>query len=344
MAANVPEPSRLLSVQSHVVSGYVGNRSATFPLQLLGWDVDVINTVQFSNHTGYGRWKGLRFDDSHISSLFQGLEENGLLKQSRMLSGYMPSPSVVQAVLEAVERIREVNPELIYLCDPVMGDMGRGMYVDKEVLPVYRSMLRYTTIITPNQFEAQILADEEITSIPSLLSVLQSLHTQGANHVLITSVSLSDTDILKIGATPSSEPSMVLVGSSRPSTDTPLKPWFIQFPEVRGYFSGVGDLFAAMTLGRFQNLTAQDVEAETSVTPIARAAELAVAVVQAVLAKTQKSMDALEQEVTEGSSGDDAQARVDRMRGRELKIIQSKREIENPEVAYQAKFFKETSG
>lgn len=115
----------------------------------------MINTVQFSNHTGYGRWKGLRFDDSHISSLFHGLEENGLLKQSRMLSGYMPSPSVVQAVLEAVERIREVNPELIYLCDPVMGDMGRGMYVDKDVLPVYRSMLRYTTIITPNQFEAQ---------------------------------------------------------------------------------------------------------------------------------------------------------------------------------------------
>lgn len=155
MAANQPEPSRLLSIQSHVVSGYVGNRSATFPLQLLGWDVDVINTVQFSNHTGYGRWQGQRFDESHVRSLFAGLERNGLLKQSRMLSGYMPSPGVVQAVKDAVGEIRKHSPDLVYLCDPVMGDMGRGAYVDIAVLPVYKSMLPLTTIITPNQFEAQ---------------------------------------------------------------------------------------------------------------------------------------------------------------------------------------------
>lgn len=199
-----------------------------------------------------------------------------------------------------------------------------------------------TTAPPPSTY--RILADEEITSIPSLLSVLQSLHTQGANHVLITSVSLSDADLLRIGATPSSEPSMVLIGSSRPSADSPLKPWFIQFPEVRGYFSGVGDLFAAMTLGRFQTQKGAEVEAEAeAVTPIARAAELAVAVVQAVLAKTQRSMDASALEVAEGSSEDDPQARVDRMRGRELKIIQSKREIENPDVTYRAKFFVETS-
>lgn len=115
----------------------------------------MINTVQFSNHTGYGRWQGLRFDEEHVRSLFSGLEQNGLLTQSRMLSGYMPSPGVVSAVKDAVQRIREVNPELVYLCDPVMGDMGRGMYVNPEVLPVYKSILPLTTIITPNQFEAQ---------------------------------------------------------------------------------------------------------------------------------------------------------------------------------------------
>lgn len=80
MAANVPEPTRMLSIQSHVVSGYVGNRSATFPLQLLGWEVDVVNTVQFSNHTGFGRWGGTAFDAQHLSDVFTGLDENGLLR------------------------------------------------------------------------------------------------------------------------------------------------------------------------------------------------------------------------------------------------------------------------
>ncbi|KAJ1032971.1 hypothetical protein NDA16_000250 [Ustilago loliicola] len=131
MAANVPDPTRILSIQSHVVSGYVGNRSATFPLQLFGWDVDVTNTVQFSNHTGYGRWGGLRFDADHLSDIFSGLEKNGLLRYSRMLTGYMPSAAVVQTVLELVKKLRSrqggEEGGLIYLLDPVMGDMGRGI-------------------------------------------------------------------------------------------------------------------------------------------------------------------------------------------------------------------------
>jgi pyridoxine kinase len=339
---DVPSTSasgRLLSIQSHVSSGYVGNRSATFPLQLLGWDVDVINTVQFSNHTGYGRWKGLRFDEEHVRSIFQGLEENGLLKQERILTGYMPSPGVVQAVKEAVEKIKAIRPDVVFLCDPVMGDMGRGMYVDPAVLPVYKSMLPLTSIITPNQFEAQALADQEVTSLASLHSVLSSLHTQGASHVLITSVDLPVQDLERIGADPSAEKTMILVGSSRPEDGkTPVQPWFIQFPEIPGYFSGVGDLFAALVLGRFSTATKE------SITPIARAAELSIASVQGVLARTQQSIAASDtQDATRKESEDPAQARVDMMRGRELRIIQSRSEIENPGQGartFTAKFFK----
>ncbi|PWN26654.1 Ribokinase-like protein, partial [Jaminaea rosea] len=292
MAANEAEPQRLLSVQSHVASGYVGNRSATFPLQLLGWDVDVINTVQFSNHTGYGRFRGSRFDEAHIRSLFSGLEENGLLKQSRLLSGYMPSPGVVHALRDAVERIRGVNPGLVYLCDPVMGDMGRGMYVDPNVLPAYRAVLPLASIVTPNQFEAQVLAEREIRDLPSLLEVLARIHDQGVEHVIITSVELPKEDLERMGVARRARlmdgetevGSMVCVGSSRPTRasaeDTPLRPWFIEFPEIPGYFSGVGDLFAALTLGRYDEAQAGEV------TPIARAAELAIASVQGVLART----------------------------------------------------------
>ncbi|CAO1638813.1 unnamed protein product [Sympodiomycopsis kandeliae] len=338
MAANEPDPSRLLSIQSHVVSGYVGNRSATFPLQLLGWDVDVINTVQFSNHTGYGRWKGLRFDEEHVSSLLKGLEQNGLLKQSRMLSGYMPSPNVVSTIRDAVSKIKtSYNPNLIYLCDPVMGDMGRGMYVDPKVLPVYQSMLPYTTIITPNQFEAQSLAGQEITDIPSLLKVLESLHQRGASNVIITSVELPESELAKIGATPTmqDDKSMILVGSTRSSSSSSLHPWYIQFPEIKGYFSGVGDLFAALLIGRFQ----PESKSTSSVTPIASAAEEAIASVQSVLYRTLETTKSLEQDtITSHSEQDPVQQRVETMRRRELRLIQSRKEIEFPNVQHKARW------
>lgn len=59
----------ILSIQSHVAYGYVGNRAATFPLQRLGFDVWAVNTVQFSNHTGYGAWKGEAFSPAHVRAV-----------------------------------------------------------------------------------------------------------------------------------------------------------------------------------------------------------------------------------------------------------------------------------
>lgn len=162
MAGNVSEPTRVLSIQSHVVCGYVGNRSATFPLQLLGWEVDVVNTVQFSNHTGFGRWGGSALDADHLDDLFAGLDENGLLRYARVLTGYCPGPRALRVVERLVRRMRTVNPDLLYVLDPVMGDMDRGMYVDPDVLPIYRDMLPLASMITPNQFEAQYVLPHRV--------------------------------------------------------------------------------------------------------------------------------------------------------------------------------------
>lgn len=376
MAANVPDSSRILSVQSHVVSGFVGNRSATFPLQLLGWDVDVANTVQFSNHTGYGRWGGKRFDAEHLQDIFSNLDKNGLLRYSRMLTGYMPSAAVVQTVLELVKKLRSRSGGeeggLIYLLDPVMGDMGRGMYVAPEVLPIYQEMLQYSTIITPNQFEAQALTGIDIVDLASLKHVILTLHKQHkVPHVIITSVELPDADLTAMGAQrtlPDGRLAMLQVGSSceikldskgerqQPNIESEdLEIWSIQFPEVQGYFSGVGDMFAALTLGRFQpdRQVTPTPQANGSsninkpLTPIAKASELAIASLQGILANTCRVIDELEKDLSSSSSSaaavgsegvDKAQQRVDRMRRRELRVVQSKREIESPTIVYHAKW------
>ncbi|GAC93533.1 hypothetical protein PHSY_001098 [Pseudozyma hubeiensis SY62] len=360
MAANIPDPTRILSIQSHVVSGYVGNRSATFPLQLLGWDVDVTNTVQFSNHTGYGRWGGLRFDSSHLSDIFSSLDKNGLLRYSRMLTGYMPSASVVEVVLGLVKKLRsrqtggEQDEEggLVYLLDPVMGDMGRGMYVSPDVLPMYQAMLEYATIITPNQFEAQALTGMQITDLDSLKHVLLKLHKKHkVPHVIITSVELPDADLERIGAQRNmadGRPAMLQVGSSceievrggerqEPTLEVDeLRIWSIQFPEVQGYFSGVGDMFAALTLGRFHPETKI---AADDLTPIAKASELAIASLQGILSNTCRVIDELERNLGgEEKEKDEVEVRVDRMRRRELRVVQSKKEIESPTIVYRAKW------
>lgn len=181
------------------------------------------------------------------------------------------------------------------------------------------------------------------------------MHEQGACHVLITSVQLPPKDLERIGASPISQlsdgakvSSMILVGSSRTLKDDKdhLKPWFIQFPEIPEHFRGVGDLFAALTLARFQHTSTKahtSSTTETKLPAIARAAELAVASVQGVLALTMKSPTFTASLTSSDDSQDscekqEIQARVERMRQRELRIIAGRREIEDPVVRHQAVF------
>ncbi|KAK8914087.1 Pyridoxal kinase [Platanthera zijinensis] len=105
---------RVLSIQSHTVQGYVGNKSAVFPLQLLGYDVDPINSVQFSNHTGYSTFRGQVLDGQQLWDLIEGLSANNLLYYTHLLTGYIGSVSFLNAILGVVEKLRLINPELIY--------------------------------------------------------------------------------------------------------------------------------------------------------------------------------------------------------------------------------------
>jgi pyridoxine kinase len=116
---------RVLSIQSHVVSGYAGNKCAVFPLQLHGFEVDVINSVQFSNHTGHkGGVRGTRLDIKDLNDLVEGLELNDLLEYSHILTGYCGDVSFLRGIVQLVKKLKEKNPNLVYVCDPVLGDDG----------------------------------------------------------------------------------------------------------------------------------------------------------------------------------------------------------------------------
>lgn len=180
----------ILSIQSHVAYGHVGNSAAVFPLQRLGIEVWPIHTVQFSNHVGYDGWSGQIFTAAHIHEVIEGIAARGVLGTcDGLVSGYLGEASLGEAVLDAVARVRAANPAALYVCDPVMGDVGTGLYVPGDIPDFLRGhALPAADIITPNLFELERLSGATITTLDSAVSAARQLCALGPSIVLVTSL------------------------------------------------------------------------------------------------------------------------------------------------------------
>jgi pyridoxine kinase len=187
----------ILSIQSHVAYGHVGNAAATFPLQRIGVEVWPIHTVQFSNHTGYGAWTGRVFEASLITELVQGISERGVLGQcDGVLSGYMGSAETGAAILDAVARVKAANPKARYCCDPVIGDVGRDIYVRPGIPEFMRAhAVPAADIITPNQFELDHLTGRTSATRRDALAGIDALHALGPKAIMVTSLHTDETPV-----------------------------------------------------------------------------------------------------------------------------------------------------
>jgi pyridoxine kinase len=186
---------RILSIQSHVAYGHVGNAAAVFPLQRLGCEVWPIHTVQFSNHTGYGRWRGRIFTADMIREVAKGLADLGVLATcDAVLSGYVGSVEIGEAILSVVEAVRNANPAARYGCDPVIGDVGRGVFVKPGVPQFMREQaVPAADILTPNQFELEYLAGRATPTLAAAFEAVDALHALGPRTVLVTSLHTEQT-------------------------------------------------------------------------------------------------------------------------------------------------------
>jgi len=185
----------ILSIQSHVAFGHVGNAAATFPLQRLGIEVWPIHTVQFSNHTGYGSWKGRVFDADMIREVMAGIEARGVLGECNgVLSGYMGAADIGSAILDAVSTLKRANPAARYCCDPVIGDVGRGIFV-REGIPEFmrEKAVPAADIVTPNQFELDYLSKRQSGTLRAASAAAKAVHDLGPRTILVTSLHTDDT-------------------------------------------------------------------------------------------------------------------------------------------------------
>lgn len=185
----------VLSIQSHVVYGHVGNSAAVFPMQRLGFEVWPVHTVHFANHTGYGAPRGEAFAPSLIDASVAGLAERGALGRcDAALSGYVGAPETGAAVLRAVAAVKTANPRALYCCDPVMGDVGRGIFVRDGVPDFFKARaLAVADVITPNHFELELLAGREARDHSALRAALTALRRQGPGRALVTSLVTDET-------------------------------------------------------------------------------------------------------------------------------------------------------
>jgi pyridoxine kinase len=227
----------LISIQSHVAYGHVGNSAAVFALQRLGCEVWPVHTVQFSNHTGYGAWQGDVFAADRVSAVIDGIADLGVLRScDGVLSGYVGAVATGDAILNAAARVKAANPAARWCCDPVIGNRARGDFVRPGVAAFLRDRaVPAADVVTPNHFELDRLTGQDTTGqgttdLAAILEAVDALHARGPRAVLVTSVRSDATPADSLDVIASGADGRHLVRT--PRLDTPA--------------NGAGDLIAAL--------------------------------------------------------------------------------------------------
>ncbi|KAJ6000405.1 Phosphomethylpyrimidine kinase type-1 [Penicillium waksmanii] len=353
----VPE-TRVLAVASQVVYGHVGNSMASFAMQSLGCDVAALNTVHFSNHTGYRQFKGTRASAQEITDLYQGLCQSNLTDFDVMLSGYAPSAAAVEAVGAIgmdLKKKSEKPGSFFWVLDPVMGDQGR-LYVNDDVVPAYKEVIKHADLILPNQFEAEVLSGIEITSLATLAEAITAIHRiYSVPHVIITSVQLSK--LSQSGCTPTPpENFLTVIGSTTQSNGSP-RLFRVDVPALDCFFSGTGDMFAALMVARLREAVAaagdglqstaswvspDSVSATTL--PLAQATLKVLSSMHSVLERTMEARNAelakiaLEKSQSEGLSAEEQQKQdyLRRTKAAEVRLVRNVQFLRDPLVQFEA--------
>ncbi len=223
----------ILSVQSAVAYGHVGNSVAVFALQRLGHEVWPVDTVQFSNHTGYGAWRGAAWDAATIAAVIRGIGERGQFARCEAVrSGYLGEPALGEVVLDAVAQVKAANAAALYCCDPVIGDDHSGVFVRPGVAEFLRERaVPAADVVTPNRFELALLSELPVGGVGEAAAAAAKLRAGGAKLVLVTSL-----------PTAAAKEIAMMVAADDGA-------WMVATPRLPLVANGAGDLTAALFLG-----------------------------------------------------------------------------------------------
>ncbi|MDF2918911.1 MAG: pyridoxal kinase [Microbacterium sp.] len=230
---------KVLSIQSAVAYGHVGNSAAVFPLQRIGVEVMPVYTVNFSNHTGYGAWGGPMISPDDVRAVIAGVEDRGAFPQiDVVLSGYQGGEGIADVILDTVARVKAANPDAVYACDPVMGNAKSGCFVAPAIPILLRErVVPAADIITPNQFELGFLTETEPTDLDSTLASVDAARAMGPRTVLVTSVERPDRP----------EGTIEMLAADDAGA------WIVRTPHIPMKANGSGDVTAALFTAHYRS-------------------------------------------------------------------------------------------
>ncbi|GAA1183957.1 Pyridoxamine kinase [Corynebacterium glaucum] len=296
----------ILSIQSAVAYGHVGNSAAVFPLQRIGHEVWPVYTVNYSNHTGYGQWQGPIIPAADVASVIAGVGERGAFSLiDALLSGYQGSSEIADVIVDAVAQVKEANPAAIYACDPVMGNAKSGCHVADDIPPLLRSkVVPVADVITPNQFELGYLVEQDAADLDSTLRAAAAAREMGPSVVLVTSVERPDA--------PEDVVEMIAVDDAGA--------WIVQTPRLPFKRNGSGDVTAALFTGHYLNARAAGAAGQSASASGAASVGESAPIAEA-LAKTASSVYDMLKLTFEADS-------------RELKLVEAQEFYANPRMQF----------
>jgi pyridoxine kinase len=220
--------ARVLAISSQVVRGHIGLAAVVPALQRLGHDVWPLPTIVLSNHPGHVHASGVRLDPAALDKMIDALDANGWLGEvDAVLSGYLPTPEHVHGVARLVRRLKSRAPTY-FLCDPVLGDHPKGIYLDPHAATALRNdLLPLADIATPNQFELGWLTGQPTATVNDCAHAASSL---ACADVVVTSAARQAGHLLNLHVGPHG----VAACSVAAVDEAP---------------HGTGDLFAGLVLG-----------------------------------------------------------------------------------------------
>lgn len=245
---------KILSIQSAVAYGHVGNSAAVFPLQRIGVEVLPVYTVTFSNHTGYGAWRGPLIAPDDVREVITGIEERGVFDRiDAVLSGYQGGEGIGDVIIDAVARVKAANPNAVYACDPVMGNAKSGCFVAPAIPVLLRErVVPVADIITPNQFELGFLTDTEPDTLESTLASVDLARAMGPRTVLVTSVERPDRE----------EGTIEMLAADDEGA------WVVQTPHLPMKANGSGDVTAALFTAHYVEIGSAKIALERTASSV----------------------------------------------------------------------------
>ena len=226
--------SLVLSIQSHVVHGRVGNRCASLSLELNGVDIDPLNTVQLCTNGAYPHVKGTVLTAGEFKAILEGLELNNLTEcYTHLLTGHIKNPDIIKAIGEFRKKLGD---KVCYFCDPVLGDNGKMYMTEECFLAMKEYLVPQANLITPNAYEAMWLTGKTMANQKELLEITQSLHELGPEGVVITSTEWKRRFTFF-------------------SFENGKHQLVIEIPSIERKFDGPGDLFTGLLLANYINFT-----------------------------------------------------------------------------------------